>query len=154
MRFAALLLLLPLACSNRHDERARTMSTLDGQLPRQMRNCPSAVPSARTTVQPTKFGVELTITSDDASARDKIVELAKLQADQKDPVWVVPQHSGMHGGPGTMGRCPIIHADTNVTYQEIPNGVRIDVTVSSHGRVIALQRATLARVRALTQPTS
>jgi hypothetical protein len=147
-------MLLPLACSNRHDERARTISTLGGQLPRQMRNCPSAVPSAKTSVESTRFGVELTITSDDAGARDKIVELAKLQSDQKDPVWFLPKHTGMHSGPGTMGRCPIIHADTDVTYKEIPNGVRIDVTVSSHSRVIALQRATLARVRALTQPTS
>ncbi len=119
-----------------------------------MRNCPSAVRSAKTTATRTPDGIDLTITSDDPSARADIVTLAQLQRDQRAPIWFVPAHSGMHGGPGSLGRCPVIHADTTVTYQPLANGVLIHVAARSRGRVAALQQATEARVRALSPPSS
>jgi hypothetical protein len=127
---------------------------MTGELPKRMRNCPSAVPSAKTTSRPTVDGVEITITSDDPEARRQIVALAGLHTTLRDPIRVMPEHTGMHSGPGTLGRCPIIHAGTRVSYDEAPNGVRIHVTARTKSMVEPLQTATATRVRALERPSS
>jgi TusA-related sulfurtransferase len=119
-----------------------------------MRNCPSAVPSAKTTLARTAQGVELTITSDDEAARDRILALAQWHSTQREPIWGMPAHTGMHGGPGAVGFCPIIHVKTTVTHAEIPQGVRIRVTADTPSMVTFLQDATELRVRALLQPSS
>jgi hypothetical protein len=119
-----------------------------------MRNCPSAVRSAKTTSVRTSDGVELTITTDDPSAQAEIVALARFHGDMKGPIWFLPPHSGLHSGPGSLGRCPIIHADTTVDVQPIANGVMIHVAAHTPDRVAALQQATEARVRVLAPPSS
>jgi hypothetical protein len=119
-----------------------------------MRNCPSAVPSAKTTSRPTVDGVEITVTSDDPEARRQIVALAELHSALRDPIRVMPEHTGMHSGPGTVGRCPIIHGGTRVSYDEAPNGVRIHVAARTNSMIRPLQTATAARVRALELPSS
>jgi hypothetical protein len=102
----------------------------------------------------TSDGVDVTITSSDAAARRRIVELAAQQSALGGPLWPAPLHSGLHGGPGTIGRCPVIHADTTVTYELVPDGVRIHVAARSSSAVTKLQHATEARVRMLAVPTS
>ena len=152
-------LLLP-ACSTssdeaqRQDHQLKPEARLTGTMPQRMRNCPSAVPSAKTTARPTADGVNVTITSTDPQARAEIVRLAAVQSGQRNPLRLVPPHSGLHGGPGTMGRCPIIHANTTVRYQAIPDGVRIHVAARAHEDVPALQEATEARARTFATPSS
>jgi hypothetical protein len=119
-----------------------------------MRNCPSAVEGAKTSSQPTSDGVDLTITTTDPRARERILVLARLQSGQRETIAIVPQHSGLHSGPGTLGFCPILHTRTTVSFDELPDGVVMHVRASSADQVAALQRATSARLRALATPSS
>jgi hypothetical protein len=152
MRTAVLLLVLT-ACSTRESTEShvqnRPRAMLTGTRPQHMRNCPSAVPSSVTTVTETVSGVDLVITAPDPDARAQLASLARTQATLGNPRWFFPQHSGMHGGPGVQGFCPIIHASTNVTWEPIPEGVRIHIAARGTENVTALQRATEARVRAM-----
>src|SRR5512135_326453 len=149
----ALLLLALVACSNREDTESRVQhrprAMLTGTRPQRMRNCPSAVPSATTTATETVGGIDLVITSPDPNARAQIAELTRRQATLHNPRWFFPQHSALHGGPGAQGFCPVIHANTTVTWEPIGEGVRIHVSARGTEQVTALQRATEARVRAL-----
>lgn len=148
--------LLPLflvaACSRERTspppEDAHDQAALTGAKPLHMRNCPSAVPTARTAYTRTADGVTLMITSDDAEARARILALGQLQSVQQEPMTALPHHTSMHTGPGNLGFCPIIHADTRVSYEPIADGVRIHVTARSSRAVTKLQRATEARIRA------
>jgi len=150
---SALLLLAVVACSSHEDTesrvRHRPRAMLTGTRPQRMRNCPSAVPTTTTTATETVSGIDLVITSPDPEARAKLASLASLQAAQGNPRWFFPLHSGMHGGPGGQGFCPVIHANTTVTWEPIAEGVRIHVSTRGTEQVTALQRATEARVRAL-----
>jgi hypothetical protein len=128
-------------------------SSLSGTRPRHMENCPSAVATATTRARPTSDGVELTITAASDEARREIVSRAAHQAAMQEPRVKVPEHTGRHGGPGSIGFCPIIHANTIVTYEPTADGVRIHVAARSSDDVAALQRATDARVKAI-RPTS
>lgn len=129
-------------------------STLTGRLPRQMHNCPSAVPSAKTSAVPTERGVDVVITAPEPEARQRILALAELHASQREPVAMLGEHNGMHGGPGTVGRCPIIHANTTLELDPIPDGVRIHVTANDKDDIQALQKATEKRVRTFALPSS
>ena len=152
MRTAVLLLVL-VACSTREDTEShaehRPRAMLTGTRPQRMRNCPSAVPSAVTTVTETVSGIDLVITAPDPDTRAQVASLARRQATLGNPRWFFPQHSGLHGGPGGQGFCPVIHANTTVTWEPIPEGVRIHVAARGTDQVTALQRATEARVRAM-----
>lgn len=153
MRSLYLVPLLLVACSRErtsppresgpHDQAAMT-----GGKPLHMRNCPSAVPSAKTTYSRTPDGVTVTITSADPEARARILALGQLQSWQQEPLTGLPHHTSMHSGPGNVGFCPIIHADTRVSYEPIAEGVRIHVAARSSRTVTKLQRATEARIRA------
>jgi len=101
----------------------------------------------------TPSGIDLSITSDDVDARARIVALAQLQSTQRDPLRLLPPHTSLHSGPGTVGRCPVIHADTAVTYEKIPEGVKIHITANRATDVAQLQKATESRVRALAPPS-
>ncbi|HTR54283.1 MAG TPA: hypothetical protein VMJ10_26505 [Kofleriaceae bacterium] len=147
------------ACSSDQPQReqpaaSRPQALLTGKTPHHMRNCPSGVESATTQATPTADGVDLTITSPDPAAQREILVRAVLQSLQRDPLARVPQHTGEHGGPGSIGFCPIIHADTRVTYAPIANGVRVHVAAHRMQDVATLQEATAARVRAMTRPSS
>lgn len=131
---------------------ARPEALLTGQRPQHMRNCPSAVPTATTVGTPAPDGVNLTITSSDPDARRRIVKLAELHSNLRETIPFMPEHSGLHGGPGTIGYCPIIHAGTIVTYKQIPEGVKIHVATRRPGEVWLLQRATKMRINALAMP--
>jgi hypothetical protein len=158
MRSALVAFALLGACQTERAELRKEPSPLgpplSGTLPKQMRNCPSAVPTADTAATPTDEGVDVVITSPDPDARRRIVELTRLQLTFGSPVWPQLAHTGMHGGPGTIGRCPIIHAKTSVTHEELPDGVRIHVRANDREMVPLLQQMTELRVRSLSIPTS
>lgn len=161
MRALPFLVLVLAATSCRRTERqhaggeqSRPTSTLTGTQPKGMRNCPSAVPSAKTTAIQTDKGVDILITSPEADARKHILALAELQSSQREPNPYLPGHNGMHGGPGTIGRCPIIHANTTVTMTPIPDGVRMHVRANAKEDVARLQQATEKRVRTFQLPPS
>jgi hypothetical protein len=147
--------LLPLmiaACSTEREPTPRAQPALSGERPQHMRNCPSAVPGAHTTTARTQNGIDVTITSPDPAVRAKIAALAQAESQRGDPLWFMAPHNGQHGGPGTIGFCPIIQTNTSVTYEPISDGVTIHVT--TRGDVRALQVATESRVRALALPSS
>lgn len=152
------ILLATAACSNERKaaprEQPRPVSTLTGTQPKGMRNCPSAVPSAKTITAATDQGVDVLITSPDAEARKRILTLAELHGSLREPVPMLGEHNSMHGGPGTMGRCPIIHANTTVKLDPIPDGVRVHVTANNRDDISRLQQATDARVRTFQTPSS
>jgi hypothetical protein len=158
MRGAYLLTLIVIAGGPARSDAKRAppkpSASLAGTTPKHMQNCPSAVASARTTASPTVRGIDLTITSSDPDAQRRIETLAQLHASQREPIWLMPEHTAMHGGPGTIGHCPIIHANTTVTAEPIAGGVRVHVVANAREDVPLLQRATEARVRALAVPTS
>src|SRR6478672_7501314 len=144
MRAAYLCLPLALlACSREkeHEPRkeARPSAAMTGEMPKLMRNCPSAVPSATTTAMPTATGVNLTITSKNPEAQRKINALSQMHASFPAPLWGMPEHTGMHTGPGTVGQCPIIHAGTTITYEAMPEGALLKVAARSASEVRRLQ---------------
>ncbi len=103
---------------------------------------------------PTDKGVDVLITSPDFDARRKIIALAELHGSLREPNPLIPGHNGMHGGPGSIGRCPIIHASTTVKVTYIPGGVRIHVIANAKQDVARLQQATETRIRTFELPSS
>jgi hypothetical protein len=79
---------------------------------------------------------------------------AELQSTQHGPYWFVPAHTGMHGGPGSIGHCPVIHANTDITYDPMGNGVRLHILARDKVQIPALQQAVRARTQALTPQSS
>jgi hypothetical protein len=124
-----------------------------GERERGMLNCPSAVATATTEVIPTDMGVDLVITAPSSDAQAEIVARAERQVRMGDPSGL-PEHSGMHGGPGTIGYCPVIHDATSVKMSQRPGGVTIQVRALVPDRVKALQEETQARVTRLQQQAS
>jgi hypothetical protein len=114
-----------------------------------MLNCPSAVDGAKTVLQRTDDGVDLTVTADDPAARRTVRVLARVHAAMHEPTSEKVEHGGQHGGPGSIGFCPVIHTGTVVTFNDVPGGVRIHVSASSLDDVAALQLRTAQRVSAL-----
>lgn len=114
-----------------------------------MMNCPSAVKGAVTRVEGTERGVDLAITAVDPDVRREVVTLAKVHAAMKGPNYEKPIHDGQHGGPGTIGHCPVIHVGTDVTYEEIAGGVRIHVVTQDPGDVARVQQLAVERTAAL-----
>ena len=112
-----------------------------GAMERSMTNCPTAVPGATTHAVNTEFGVELTITAEDPAAQRRIADLAARQERMGDPDGSAPQHTGLHGGPGRLGHCPVIHDATTVTFTRLRRGVVIHLR--------ALLPSDVARVQAL-----
>ena len=151
-------ILLAAACSTDAREQSQapvsSQAVLTGARPHKMHRCPSAVPAAITKVTAVDDGVELTITSTDLTSQHDIVALAGFQSRIGEAWWFLPQHSELHGGPGNIGFCPIIHRNTDVSVTPIPDGVRIHVKARAAADVKPLQDATSTRLRALTMPSS
>lgn len=119
-----------------------------------MANCPSAVASARTVARRTTDGIDLVITAADSRARAAILARSELQDGMGEPLWFLPAHTGTHAGPGTIGRCPIIHTSTFVDHDRTADGVIVHVRAREPAQVEQLQSATEARLRALQAPAS
>jgi hypothetical protein len=129
-------------------------AALDGQTPRHMANCPSAVPTAQTQPVRTRRGIDLAITSNDPFAQRAIVAAADVQVRLRRRHWFMLPHTGRHDGPGTFGHCPVIHANTWMSYEPITGGVLIHVIARDAATVQALQRATLSRIEDLQVPAT
>ena len=120
---------------------ARPLARQAGRLEQQMRNCPTAVTGATTNASNTPFGVELTITADNPASQRRIIELAAVHESMGDPDHPGLRHTGRHGGPGTLGRCPVVHDMTTVTFTRLRKGVVIHLR--------ALLPADVARVQSI-----
>lgn len=119
-----------------------------GGLEHGMMNCPSAVESARTAVRNTERGVDVTVTTTDPAARVELIKLAHFHASQ-DRMSDWPEHTGKHGGPGSIGHCPILHEGTTITLSGTENGVILHVVARSSDRVRWLQDQTAERAASI-----
>jgi len=106
-----------------------------------MRNCPTAVSGANVTSTHSEFGVEIEVTAPDPASQRRIIELAAMHERMGDPEGLTRQHTGLHGGPGGLGRCPVIHSATTVRFTRIRKGAVIHVQ--------ALVPEDVARVQAI-----
>jgi hypothetical protein len=157
MKLALFTLVVLAACSDRpadEDTETSPSGQLTGERPAHMRNCPSAVTGATTRATPTPDGVDVEITAPDPTAAKRIAELARLQASLTGPLLFPPYHSARHGGPGTIGYCPIIHQGTTVSAQALDNGARIHVAARSPYAIKMLQVETQKRIRSLPIPNT
>jgi len=127
---------------------AEIASTLDGKRAHGMLNCPSGVEGAVTQAHWTQDDVTLTITAPDTNAERKIVTLAHSHERTGNPHGGLI-NNGTHGGPGTSGFCPIIHADTTVRVEEVAHGVVVHIRPNDPAKLESLRTATVARVNAL-----
>jgi TusA-related sulfurtransferase len=114
-----------------------------------MRNCPSALVGATTRFIETKDGVDLEITANDPVVRRQIIALANVHAHLGQPNCAERPHTGLHGGTGTIGYCPIIHVGTRVTFRPRSNGAVIHVHALTPRAVPEIQKATALRVSLL-----
>lgn len=148
-----LAIVLVAACGSPRPAPAPPSRSQTGEREHGMLNCPSAVASARTTVVATERGVDLVITAEAQVARDEIVRLAERAATMNGGEGVA-EHSGMHGGPGTQGYCPIVHQGTAVTYTATPEGAIIHVQALAAEDVAAVQSEARARAARFEKPTA
>lgn len=114
-----------------------------------MRNCPNALAGTATKLTNTPDGVDLTITASDPAIQQQIVELAIVQAHMGHPNKSEMEHTGMHGGPGDIGYCPIIHIATTVTSTQIAGGAVIHIHAAVPEDVSHLQATIAGRVARL-----
>jgi hypothetical protein len=139
------------ACSSRpapQPEAPRQPSQRTGGLEHGMMNCPSAVEGARTRLRMTPDGVDVIVTAGDPGAQVEIVKLADFHARQ-DRFSEWPEHTGFHGGPGTIGHCPIVHDGTRVSLSPMLRGVVVHVTALTPDRVKAVQNETTERLASM-----
>lgn len=122
-----------------------------GALEHSMANCPTAVQGAVTRAVNTEFGVDLTITADDPASQRRIAELAALHERIGDPDGSAPPHTGLHGGPGGIGHCPVIHDATTVTFTRLRRGVVIHLRALLPSDVARVQAIVNGRVAALAE---
>jgi hypothetical protein len=121
------------------------LSQMTGGLEHAMMNCPSAVDGAQTRLRMTATGVDVIVTAADPEARAELAKLAEIHANM-DRFTEWPEHTGKHGGPGTIGHCPIVHDGTTITFARFDRGVVLHVTATSTDRVSWLQDQTAQRL--------
>jgi len=143
------LVLAGCASTQSRPEPAPQPSQPQGQLEHGMRNCPNALAGTTTNLTNTQDGVDLEITANDPAIQQQIVQLAMVQAHMGKPNKSEMEHTGMHGGPGDMGYCPIIHTATMVTFDEVKGGAVIHVRAQKPEDVSNLQTNIASRVARL-----
>jgi hypothetical protein len=128
-------------------EHARDMS---GQKEKAMRNCPSAVVGAVTTVDDRKDGVQLTVVAADDAGAKEIQQRAHTQENvAAQPARGALEHTGEGTGSGLYGFCPGMQQNTVVKVEDLPDGALLTVHSRSPGDVPALQQTTRTRLRNL-----
>jgi hypothetical protein len=148
-RFLHVIPLLLAACASTPAASTPTTLSQTGEREHAMANCPNAVAGARTSLSMIEDGVEMLITAETSEARHEIELRADKHLRMGDPAGQAPEHTGLHGGPGWMGHCPIIHDATTVSVRRIPNGVVVRVRALIPDAVKTLQEETRSRVAGL-----
>jgi len=129
-----------------------TGEDMSGNKERQMAHCPSAVRDAKTSVQDTKSGVIVTVTSANAHARDEIRRRARVQENVgMQPARGAIEHTGGGTGSGKYGYCPGMIQGTRVAVEDVPDGARMTVRAESASQVRSLQKMTRERARDLPE---
>jgi hypothetical protein len=147
---AVVIAALAAACSTPGStDSARKRPPRSGGKQHTMANCPSMVIGAVTRLDVVEGGVDLTITAVDRVSREAIAERARVHSQLGDPTPWELEHSGRHGGPGSIGYCPIIHDGTTVKVVELPNGALLQVRARRPDDAARVQIATRDRVDAL-----
>jgi len=151
MRTTALIAFVVVACTPAPAQAPRHATMQTGELEHEMANCPSALPSAITSVEDIDDGIAVTIKVTNPMWRDRLLELAHVHARIGGPESSVAEHTGRHGGPGVIGHCPILHAGTRVSFEPIPDGVRFSVFALPGRDLAGLRRETRERAASLPQ---
>jgi hypothetical protein len=125
-----------------------------GQLEHAMENCPSAVAGARTMARDLDRGIALDITSTTGDGEAAIRATAEIHARMGGPSPEHVEHTGEHGGPGTMGRCPIVHVGTQVLIAPIDGGVRVTMLALDPLQVDRIRAEVRDRLTALLVSTA
>ncbi len=112
-------------------------------------NCPSVLPSAITEISDIPGGVAVTVILWDPREQDQLLTLARLQERIGEPTSNFTGHSGLHGGAGNLGHCPIIHNRTTVRFTAVTDGVRFDVLALPGSDVAVLRQNTRHRAAKL-----
>ena len=113
-----------------------------------MANCTSALWTAVTHVTDIPEGVSIAVTVTDPFNYRRLLALAEVHARIGVPGGA-REHSGLHGGPGDTGHCPILHNGTTVTFVRIPDGVRFDVRAAASLDVARLRSQSRSRAEAM-----
>jgi hypothetical protein len=121
---------------------------MTGGLEHAMLNCPSAVDGARTELRPTATGIDVIVTANTPDATAEIARLAAYHAAQ-DQLSEWPPHTGFHGGPATIGHCPVVHEGTRISSTRVQDGAVLHVTALRPDRIRSVQDETAQRLAAL-----
>jgi hypothetical protein len=58
-------------------------------------------------------------------------------------------HDGTHGGPGSIGYCPVVHVDTAISVEDVSDGVQIHIKPHDPHALDELRARVRERVDAL-----
>jgi hypothetical protein len=115
-----------------------------------MANCPSTVPTAKTSVVDRADGVAITITAADAARVTEIQRRAAQQANiAVQPARGAIEHTGDGTGSGRLGFCPGMEQGAVLTVDNQPDGARITVRAQAGTDVDRLRKSTRERLRRL-----
>jgi hypothetical protein len=130
-------------------KRSTAENNMTGLRPHQAANCPAGLPGSETRIAMTPHGIDVTVTSKDARTIRRIIKLAELHTRARTAEKPRP-HDTRHGGPGTIGYCPIIANDMTVLSMTIiGGGALVHVNARSPLRVQELQELVKARAARL-----
>lgn len=115
-----------------------------------MANCPNAVRGSNSSLGMTSDGVDVTVTSLIPEVVAEIRSLAERHTRFGMPGDAL-QHTGFHGGPGGEGYCPIIHTNTIVSFDALPDGAVIHIRAMDSRQIPEVQREVRDRLAAMTK---
>lgn len=133
---------------------------MSGPQTRLAANCPAMLPGTTTQLAMTARGVDVTVTARDPAVGRQVVALALGHARGRGGGAAHPgvqrqPHDQQHGGPGTIGYCPIMVSEmTSVSVTPVPGGVTAHIDATSPDRVLAVQQMIKARAVRLPGYTS
>jgi hypothetical protein len=110
-----------------------------------MAHCPNAVAGAQTSIENTKDGVEMTVTSSDPKAASEIRARAKYmsQVSSAGAPWTTPDGKG-HGG-GEHGHCPVVIRGAKVGVKDVQGGVKVSLQPRDPSKLASLQKTVTDR---------
>jgi hypothetical protein len=114
-----------------------------------MSHCPNVVEGAKTAVENTKDGVDITVTAADAKSMTEIRNRAKFmaQVSSNGAPWTTPDGNG-HGG-GDHGHCPVVVRGTKIAVKDVDGGAKVTLQSRDPGKVVALQKTVATRVTSM-----